>query len=107
MCARFVLLVLGVLAFIPVVGLAGFHIGLVALGRTTNEHVRWCVCVCVCVVCVCVCVCVCVIGVRVYTGPRYSSLFQVTGKFRSYHNPYNKGCCGNCWSVLCSPKKPR
>lgn len=40
MVASFILIAVGVLAFIPVVGLAGFHCGLVCMGRTTNEHVR-------------------------------------------------------------------
>ena len=39
LACRFILIVVGVIVFIPVVGLAGFHVGLVCMGRTTNEHV--------------------------------------------------------------------
>lgn len=35
------------------------------------------------------------------------SVVQVTGKFRSGHNPFNQGCAKNCAAVICSPKRPR
>ncbi|KAK3736309.1 hypothetical protein QZH41_020778 [Actinostola sp. cb2023] len=64
-----VILCICCLAAIPVFGLTFFHMGLVGMGRTTNE--------------------------------------QVTGKFRSGHNPFDKGCRKNCASVFCISQYPR
>ena len=91
--------------FIPVVGLASFHIGLVCMGRTTNEHVRYCTHF----------TCMSTLYL-ILTSPHSLSLslslplppsLQVTGKFRGANNPYDLGCVKNCASVLCAPKKPR
>lgn len=104
------------LFFVPVAGLTGFHVVLVARGRTTNEQV-------------CLCMCVCS-GVSYYLlstlcvfsqteGCYFSASFtracsqcsslhpQVTGKFRGGVNPFTHGCLKNIAHVLCSSQAPR
>lgn len=38
---------------------------------------------------------------------RLSVEFQVTGKFRSGHNPFDNGCLRNCIQVFCASLPPR
>ena len=84
-----VLIAVGVLVFIPVVGLAGFHCGLVCMGRTTNEHVNQIIII---------------LNIKIIVQ---LWLLQVTGKYRATDNPFDMGCTRNCFSVLCAAKKPR
>ena len=32
---------------------------------------------------------------------------QMTGKYKTGENPFNKGCCTNCAYTLCGPHLPR
>lgn len=119
------------LFFIPVAGLTGFHIVLVARGRTTNEQVGnlsndysvpentvdeswiiliWTFCEAVThlltfqsISLVLMLIVLCV------SAPLVSGFvfLQVTGKFRGGVNPFTNGCWKNVSHVLCSSQAPR
>lgn len=106
------------LFFIPVAGLTGFHIVLVARGRTTNEQVwsKMCVHTWTLRIFQCWwhlsrfientftlkfrCSSVCLTAL-------FFPLIQVTGKFRGGVNPFTNGCWKNVSHVLCSSQAPR
>lgn len=117
------------LFFVPVAGLTGFHIVLVARGRTTNEQVHTTllcnggvqhVAVAVDFIhavksnsnlllpllpskCV-ITLCVNEWNFSLIVSPPQS---QVTGKFRGGVNPFTNGCLRNISHVLCSSQAPR
>ena len=75
------------LVFLPICGLTGFHIVLVARGRTTNEQVTLMMMM--------------MIMIMMIINE------QVTGKFRGGYNPFSRNCCNNCCFTLCGPQYPR